>query len=86
MDARSAAAAGDAWIMPDFVSVHNGGPNTILRFAHHFARIGAESTIYIFNGCVHQSADQARMEFFQALGAEPRLKVELQSRLPAAAA
>ena len=26
------------WVMPDFVSVHNGGPNTILRFAHEFAR------------------------------------------------
>jgi hypothetical protein len=63
------------WIMPDFVSVNNGGPNTILRFAHYFARRGAECIIYIFNGCVHESADQARMEIFQALGAEPRLKV-----------
>jgi O-antigen biosynthesis protein len=65
------------WVMPDFVSVHNGGPNTILRFAHEFARRGAESILYIFNGCVHDSADQARMEIFQALGAEPRLKVVL---------
>jgi hypothetical protein len=65
------------WVMPDFLSVHNGGPNTILRFAHHFARNGAESIIYIFNGHVHQSAEQARREIFEALGAEPRLKVVL---------
>ncbi len=65
------------WLMPDFRSVHNGGPNTILRFAHHFARRGAECIVYIFNGCVHDSADQARMEIFEALGAEPRLKVVL---------
>ena len=65
------------WVMPDFLSVHNGGPNTILRFAHEFARRGAESIIYIYNGCVHKSADEVRMEIFQALGAEPRLKVVL---------
>jgi O-antigen biosynthesis protein len=65
------------WVMPDFVSVHNGGPNTILRFAHEFARRGAESVIYIFNGCVHETAEAARMEIFQALGAEPRLTVVL---------
>jgi O-antigen biosynthesis protein len=65
------------WVMPDFLSVNNGGPNTILRFAHHFARCGAESIIYIFNGSIHQSADQVRMEIFEAFGAEPRLKVVL---------
>ncbi|HEY1598102.1 MAG TPA: hypothetical protein VGG64_00770 [Pirellulales bacterium] len=65
------------WVMPDFISVHNGGPNTILRFAHEFARRGAESIIYIFNGHVHQSAEQIRTEIFQALGTEPRLKVVL---------
>ncbi len=65
------------WVMPDFLSVHNGGPNTILRFAHHFARRGAESTVYIYNGHVHQSAEQVRMEVFKVFGAEPRLKVVL---------
>ena len=65
------------WVMPDFLSVHNGGPNTILRFAHYFARRGAESIVYIYNGHVHQSSDQVRMEIFRVFGAEPRLKVVL---------
>jgi glycosyltransferase involved in cell wall biosynthesis len=65
------------WVMPDFLSVHNGGPNTILRFAHYFAQRGAESIIYIFNGQVHRSANQVRKEIFACLGAEPRLKVIL---------
>jgi hypothetical protein len=65
------------WLMPDFLSVHNGGPNTILRFAHYFAQRGAESIIYIFNGQVHRSASQARREICDLLGEESRLKVVL---------
>lgn len=65
------------WIMPDFLSVHNGGPNTILRFAHYFAQRGAESIIYIFNGHIHKTAEDARAEIVAALGPEPRLKVVL---------
>jgi O-antigen biosynthesis protein len=65
------------WVMPDFLSVHNGGPNTILRFAHYFAQRGAESIVYIFNGQVHQSAERVRKEICGFLGEESRLKVVL---------
>ena len=65
------------WVMPDFLSVHNGGPNTILRFAHHFARRGAECIIYIFNGQRPRIGRAGTDGDLQGLGAEPRLKVVL---------
>ena len=49
------------WIMPDFRSVHNGGPNTILRHAHYLADCGIHNTIVINDGVVHKSKqDMAR--------------------------
>ena len=64
------------WLMPDFVSVHNGGPNTILRFAHYFAR-GAKNVLYVFNASIHQSAAQLKAEIGAAFGYEPRIEVML---------
>ena len=44
------------WIMPDFSNVYNGGPHTILRFAHFFGnKYDIHNTIVIVNANIHRN-------------------------------
>lgn len=63
------------WLMPDFRNVHNGGPNTIIRFANHFARQGIYNTLYIFNGHIHSSAAKVKKEISEVFGENDNLSV-----------
>lgn len=63
------------WFIPDFLNVHNGGPNTIMRFAHELAKQGIDNTLLIVNGHVHQNSEQIKQEISSVFGHNPRLHV-----------
>jgi len=54
------------WIMPDFTNVYNGGPHTILRFAHFFADLGIHSTIAVMRATKHRSERSVRKSVLKA--------------------
>ncbi len=62
------------WVMPDFKSVHNGGPNTILRFADYLGRQGIRNTILILNGHVHPSSVEAERAVAAVFGANANVR------------
>ena len=48
------------WVMPDFISVHNGGPNTI-RFAHYFRSAERKASSTFSTGkCIARPTSCAR--------------------------
>jgi O-antigen biosynthesis protein len=62
------------WIMPDFRSVHNGGPNTILRHAHYLADQGIHNTIVINNGSIHKSGREISRKAAKVFGDNPNIE------------
>jgi O-antigen biosynthesis protein len=65
------------WIMPDFRSVHNGGPNTILRHAHYLADQGIHNTIVINNGSIHNSAKEVAHKVAKVFGESSNIEFML---------
>jgi glycosyltransferase involved in cell wall biosynthesis len=62
------------WVMPDFRSVHNGGPNTILRHAHFLASQGIHNTIVIANGTLHRKSRKVAREVAAVFGSTPNVE------------
>lgn len=62
------------WLMPDFRSVHNGGPNTILRHAHYLAGQGIHNTIVITSGDVHKSRQEVAKKVAKVFGDNPNIE------------
>jgi glycosyltransferase involved in cell wall biosynthesis len=67
------------WLMPDFLSVHNGGPNTILRHAHYLASQGVHNTIVIYNGSIHKSSREITHKVAEVFGDNPNIQFILHS-------
>jgi glycosyltransferase involved in cell wall biosynthesis len=65
------------WVIPDFRNVYNGGPHTILRFAHYFASQGITNELYVFNGHIHRSERSLMREICEAFGRNPNIKVHV---------
>jgi len=62
------------WVLPDFAAVSNGGPNTLLRFAHHWADQGVETTIVVVDATIHRTSQALATEVRKGFGWHPKVR------------
>lgn len=66
MSSRSPSSA--LWLIPDFEQTSQGGPNTLLRFAHFFASKGVDTIIAVADATIHRDANHLAKEVRKHFG------------------
>lgn len=67
-------------VMPDFVHVTNGGPNTIMRIAHYLADTGIKVTLAMIDATCHLDNDQFARDVRQAFGKHGNIEFLIANR------
>jgi glycosyltransferase involved in cell wall biosynthesis len=63
------------WVMPDFHHITNGGPNTIIRFAHAMSRRGIKVDLIIADGNHYRDPEAILSDIVDQFGKTENLKV-----------